>query len=180
MSYDLTDVAPHQIPLVRFKTEAPDASKLKANSVILDSFSVSGKTYFKFVVDGALLDPVATLEATIASLKGNPSADFDSLEKIEGKINGIQTILNSNDVNLDTVQEIVTFIKQTETELQNILVNDLTTGGTTKALTAEQGKVLKGLIDALTSTVNTFIADTTTNFAAVNARIDGLLTPYEI
>lgn len=33
------------------------------------------------------------------------------------------------------------------------LVNDLTTGGTTKALTAEQGKALKGLIDALTQKV---------------------------
>ena len=34
------------------------------------------------------------------------------------------------------------------------IINDLTTGGATKALSAEQGKILKGLIDALTSKVN--------------------------
>lgn len=31
---------------------------------------------------------------------------------------------------------------------QGDVVNDLTTGGTNKALSAEQGKVLKGLVDA--------------------------------
>jgi hypothetical protein len=180
MPYTLNDVAPHQIPLVRFKTEAPDASKLKANSVILDSFSVSGKTYFKIAIDEVLKSPIEEVESTIAALKGNPSVDFDSLAKIEGKITGIQTILNSNNINLDTLQEVVTFIKNVETELRNILVNDLTTGGTTKALTAEMGKDLKVMVDALTSIVGTFIADTTANFATVNARIDGLLTPYEI
>ena len=34
------------------------------------------------------------------------------------------------------------------------VVNDLTTGGTTKALSAEQGKALKALIDTLTAKVN--------------------------
>lgn len=34
------------------------------------------------------------------------------------------------------------------------IINDLTTGGTNKALSAEQGKVLKGLVDTLTNKVN--------------------------
>lgn len=57
--------------------------------------------------------------------------------------------MTSNDVNLDTVQELVDAIKTVETSLETILVNDLTTGGTTKALTADMGKTLKGLVDSL-------------------------------
>jgi hypothetical protein len=68
---------------------------------------------------------------------------------LKTQIDSINTLLTSNDVNLDTVQEIVNAIKTVETSLETILVNDLTTGGTTKALTAEMGKVLKGLIDGL-------------------------------
>ena len=66
---------------------------------------------------------------------------------LQTQIDAINTLLTSNDINLDTVQEIVDAIKTVETSLETILVNDLTTGGTTKALTAEMGKILKGLID---------------------------------
>lgn len=65
---------------------------------------------------------------------------------LQTQIDGINLLLTSNDVNLDTVQEIVDAIKTVETSLSSILVNNLTSGGTTKALTAEMGKTLKGLI----------------------------------
>ncbi|WP_337966776.1 hypothetical protein [uncultured Flavobacterium sp.] len=68
---------------------------------------------------------------------------------LQNQINAINTILSSNDVDLDTIQKIVDTIKEVETSLETILVNDLTTGGTTKALTAEMGKNLKALIDVL-------------------------------
>jgi hypothetical protein len=70
---------------------------------------------------------------------------------LKTQIDGINTLLTSNDVNLDTVQELVNAIKTVQTSLSTILVNDLSTGGTTKALTAEMGKTLKGLIDGLTT-----------------------------
>lgn len=70
---------------------------------------------------------------------------------LKNQVDAINTLLGSDDVNLDTVQEIVTAIKTVQTSLSTILVNDLTTGGTTKALTAEMGKTLKGLIDGLTT-----------------------------
>lgn len=72
-------------------------------------------------------------------------------KQLQDQINGINTILSSNDIDLDTVQEIVDAIKNVETSLETILVNDLTTGGVTKALTAEMGKSLKALIDSLTA-----------------------------
>lgn len=65
------------------------------------------------------------------------------------QIIAINTLLNSDNINLDTVQEIVDAIEAVEISLNTILVNDLTTGGITKALTAEMGKTLKVLIEAL-------------------------------
>lgn len=80
--------------------------------------------------------------------------DFLSAEQgkvLKTQINAINTLLTSDNVNLDNVQELVDAIETIQTSLSTILVNDLTTGGTTKALTAEMGKTLKGLIDGLTT-----------------------------
>ncbi len=68
---------------------------------------------------------------------------------LQVQITAINTLLTSDNVNLDNVQEIVDAIETVQMSLSSILVNDLTTGGTTKALTAEMGKTLKGLIDGL-------------------------------
>jgi hypothetical protein len=62
---------------------------------------------------------------------------------LKQQIDAITVMLASDDVNLDTVQELVNALK----ELPTILVDDLTTGGVTKALTAEQGVVLMDLIN---------------------------------
>lgn len=70
---------------------------------------------------------------------------------LKTQIDAINTLLTSDNVNLDNVQELVDAIETVQTSLSNILVNDLTTGGTTKALTGEMGKTLKGLIDGLTT-----------------------------
>lgn len=78
---------------------------------------------------------------------------------LKGLIDGINTILQSDDVNLDTVQEVVDFLKQIQTELNSILVDNLTTNDSTKALTAKQGKVLKDALDALTTVVNDLTTD---------------------
>lgn len=62
-------------------------------------------------------------------------------------------------------------IKENETKLitkiaTSSIVNDLTTGGTTAPLSAEQGKVLKGLVD---SSVNIFVEDVLTSSNITNA-----------
>lgn len=82
-------------------------------------------------------------------------------KQVQLQIDIINGILFSDNVNLDTVQEIVDAIESLQGYLDTILVNDLTTGGTTKALTAEMGKTLKGLIDALTLVVSDLQADVT-------------------
>jgi hypothetical protein len=72
---------------------------------------------------------------------------------LQNQVSAINTLLTSDNVNLDTVQELVDAIETVQMSLSTILVNDLTTGGTTKALTAEMGKTLKGLIDGLLAQV---------------------------
>ncbi|RTY93256.1 hypothetical protein EKM01_03915 [Flavobacterium sp. RSP46] len=78
-------------------------------------------------------------------------ASAETVKTLKTQINAINVLLTSDNLNLDTVQELVDAIENVQTSLSTILVNDLTTGGTTKALTAEMGKTLKGLIDGLTT-----------------------------
>ncbi len=92
----------------------------------------------------------------VNDLETGGATDLLSAEQgkvLQTQVNAINTLLTSDNVNLDTVQEIVDAIETVQTSLETILVNDLTTGGTTKALTAEMGKTLKGLIDELSSQV---------------------------
>ena len=72
---------------------------------------------------------------------------------LQNQIDNINVLLTSDNVNLDNVQEIVDAIETVQMSLSTILVNDLTTGGTTKALTAEMGKLLQNT--KLTATIAT-------------------------
>lgn len=72
---------------------------------------------------------------------------------LQNQIDSINTLLASDNVDLDTIQEIVNAIEQVQMSLDTILINDLTTGGITKALTAEMGKQLNEI--KLTATIAT-------------------------
>lgn len=76
-------------------------------------------------------------------------------------IDGIQAVLQSNDTDLDTIQEIVSYIKSNKTLIENIttskvnvadIVDGLTSAISNKPLSANQGYILKGLIDGLAAT----------------------------
>ncbi len=58
-------------------------------------------------------------------------------------------LLASDNIDLNTLQKLANAIEVVSNSLSTILVNDLSTGGATKALTAEMGKNLKTLIDSL-------------------------------
>ena len=62
---------------------------------------------------------------------------------LQMQVNAINNLLTSDNVNLDTLQELVDAVETVQASLSTILVNDLTTGGMTKALTAEMGKLLQ-------------------------------------
>lgn len=107
----------------------------------------------------ALRDQIITINTALDTLLVNDlttGGTTKALTAEQGKqlkiqINAINTLLTSDNVNLDTLQELVDAIETVQLSLSTILVNDLTTGGTTKALTAEMGKSLKALIDSLST-----------------------------
>lgn len=142
-------------------TTTPVAPPLPANTI---------EATFLTVSDGVVNAPVTPKpKAPVTSVQGMrgdvilkvindlvTGGIYDFLSAEQGKvlktqIDGINTLLTSDNVNLDNVQELVDAIETVQLSLSTILVNDLTTGGTTKALTAEMGKTLKGLIDGLTT-----------------------------
>jgi hypothetical protein len=68
---------------------------------------------------------------------------------LKNLIENINDLLASDNINLNTLQKLVDAIETVQNSLSTILVNDLTSGGTSKGLTAEMGKTLKTLIDSL-------------------------------
>jgi hypothetical protein len=101
---------------------------------------------------------------------------------LKGLIDTINALLTSDETTLDTLQEIVDFIELNREDLDALtiasiaglqsaldakiaisaIVNDLTTGGTTVPLSAQQGVALKALIDAVTGLLK--VSGTATDF----------------
>lgn len=151
MSFDLTKNMPQSIK-ANFNEAESRLEALEALSILLSSDIINDLT-----TGGT--DKVLSAEQGV---------------ELKGMIDGINVILQSDDLNLDTVQEIIDAIKAVETSLDTILVNDLTTGGTAKALTAQQGVVLKDLIDDLAALVDDLTTDSivegSSNLYFTNAR----------
>lgn len=108
-------------------------------------------------------------------------ASAETVKTLKGQIDAINLILTSDDVNLDTVQELVDAIKEVETSLQTILVNDLTTGGTTKALTAEMGKQLDLIKESTANKSTSFVVDYLSDikFPSVKAVYDFCMSAFK-
>jgi hypothetical protein len=98
------------------------------------------------------LIPTTTSELTNnGSFGGQPYVEQDSLDILQAQVVAIQAIVFGEGVDLTSIEELVIAIQDIQLYLDTILVNDLVTGGTTKALTAQQGVVLNGLITAINS-----------------------------
>lgn len=105
---------------------------------------------------------IADAAAAITALKDGVATEGDTLAKLYAKIQTLNTIVTSNDVNLDTVQEIVTFIKNNKDVIDSIstnkvnisdIVDNLISTDTNRPLSANQGKVLNDLLDALATSL---------------------------
>jgi hypothetical protein len=150
---DLTMVLNAKVEKDQFDAHKTD---MAAHAVLFDSKEDKNN---KGVADGYVpLDEIVKISSQYLSiiddLVTGGSNNLLSAEQgkiLKTQITAINTLLTSNDINLDTVQELVDAIKTVQTSLSSILVNDLTTGGTTKALTAEMGKTLKTLYDTLSA-----------------------------
>lgn len=103
-------------------------------------------------------DPVGSATAAVDAVKGAVSASYDTLEKIEAKLVEYGNVLQSDDLSLDEVQEIVDYINTNAGDIAALvsgkvdkasLVDNLLSTFADKVLSANQGRVLKGLIDGL-------------------------------
>ena len=114
-----------------FQAKEDKSKKGVANGYApLDEFTKLAAQYLNIVNDLVTGGDTALLSAEQGKILRN-------------QVSAINTLLTSDNVNLDTVQELVDAIETVQISLSTILVNDLTTGGTTKALTAEMGKLLQ-------------------------------------
>ncbi len=110
----------------------------------------------------AFATDVATTKAEEAAtaLRGGVPAEGDTLKKLHDFILFLQSLVSSDDVNLDTVKEIVAFIKNNKDVIDTIatskvaiadIVDSLTSAEANKPLSANQGRVLAELIAATAS-----------------------------
>ena len=120
--------------------------------------SVNGKT--RHVVlnaeDVGALPEDTFIPSKITDLTNDSDfATNSDLSELETKLN---TIADSDDQTLDQLSEIVAYIKNNKNLIDGIttgkvsvsdIVDNLTSSATNKPLSAKQGKVLKGLIDAI-------------------------------
>lgn len=166
----LSDAGYSRIEMVVFHTDGTFEKRVGAQSTTTPVAPTlppnTLEAMFLTVGDGVVTVPVnPKAKAPVTSVNGErgdvilniindlvTGGIYDFLSAEQGKvlktqINSINTLLSSDNVNLDNVQELVDAIETVQTSLSTILVNDLTTGGTTKALTAEMGKSLKTLLD---------------------------------
>lgn len=130
-----------------------------------DSAGNQFTTYYLKYID--IVDDLTSLE----TLK--PLSAYQG-KRLKDMIDAIQAIIASDDVSLDTIQEIVAYIKDNKADIDELLatkvnisdiIDNLTSTLTNKPLSANQGRVLKGLIDAIVNGTTT-VANAT---HAVNA-----------
>lgn len=100
---------------------------------------------------------------SISTHNTNTDAHNDIRVLIEGLTTRLNALANSTDEDLDQMAEIVDYIKNNKTLIDNVttnkvnvsdIINNLTTNVSNKPLSAAQGVVLKGLIDNLQDEVD--------------------------
>lgn len=116
-------------PLAEFMTAAPSTESIQGQ---IDTAIEAVKT-----------GDIATLQSSLSSLSTTVN-NFLTGEPDDGTIDRLSELVNAINENKDSIDALVAdHVKKSE------IVNDLTTGGADKVLSAEQGKALKTLIDAL-------------------------------
>ena len=107
-------------------------------------------------------DPKGTASSLVSTHNSAVDAHNDIRLLITGLTDRLNAIADSDDVDLDQLSEIVTYIKSNKSLIDSIttnkvnvtdIIDNLTTSIANKPLSANQGVVLKGLIDDLTAVV---------------------------
>lgn len=103
----------------------------------------------------------AFTHTAVSNHNTSASAHSDIRDLISILTTRLNTLADSDDTTLDQLSEIVAYIKSNRSLVENVttnkvnvadIIDNLTSTATNKPLSANQGKVLKDLIDALTTT----------------------------
>ena len=104
-------------------------------------------------------DPVGTAANAVSEHNTSEDAHSDIRLLISGLTARLNALADSADTTLDQVSELVAYIKANRTLIESVttgkvsvsdIIDNLTTTVSNKPLSAAQGVVLKGLIDAIT------------------------------
>lgn len=151
------------------KTEIP---------TVINDLSTGGETAALSAEQGKVLKAsvdaangtIATLDEEVDGLSES-KADKTELETLEGSVQAAQTAQAEKDAAQD--ESIAACALKTEIPT---IVDDLTTGGTTAALSAEQGKALKADVDAAAASFDEWKVPWTAERAAKLDNLDALDT----
>lgn len=142
--------------------------KLTSTPSLADEANAATPKLVHYATSDAVARATEVVEDRINTLKGGVPVEGDTLKKLYDLIVLLQNLVASNDVNLDTVQEIVTFIKNNKDVIDTIsttkvniadIVDNLTSTDTNKPLSAKQGKVLKEMISSSLTKFGTVTGD---------------------
>jgi len=174
-------------------TRASDAeSNLDSKKANINSPNLIGVPKSPTASVGTNTTQIATTAFTqTAVLNHNTSntAHIDIRNLITGLTNRLNALADSDDVTLDQLSEIVSYIKSNRTLIENIttnkvnvsdIIDNLISTSTNKPLSANQGRLLKELIDNLNSALNTHIENSDvhitsaerTNWNTVTKKVD--------
>lgn len=107
-------------------------------------------------------DPAGTAAAAVSGHNTNTDAHNDIRLELQSINARLTAFFDSDDQTLDELSEIVAYITNNKTLIENIttakvsvtdIINNLTTNVSNKPLSAAQGVVLKGLIDTLSNSL---------------------------
>lgn len=107
---------------------------------------------------------------TVAALKAGAGADYDTLKKLQTKIEAINKAIAGTDTPdvIDTLNEALSFIREHQSEIESLvntyvkkeaIADNLTTDDATQVLSAARGVELKALIDTVTASLAGLITD---------------------
>ena len=110
-------------------------------------------------------DASGTASSAVSTHNTSTSAHSDIRLLIEGLTTRLNALANSDDTTLDQMSEIVAYIKNNKALIEQVttnkvnvsdIINNLTTNVSNKPLSAAQGVVLKGLIDAVSNSLSNY------------------------
>lgn len=167
---DFADRATKDIDGNPIKTTYAKQSGLEAVSALITALtngsSIADKA--RKDQDGNRIDltylKLANIISGLNDTSTNKAASAYAVKQLNDKITALETLLNSDDTSLDTLQEVVTYIKNNSSLIESItlskvsvsdIIDNLTSQIADKPVSAKQAYILKGLIDDLTTSLGT-------------------------